>query len=129
MNKYCKLILKYLNKHSSKDKPVILDKLYKDINCDTETIDSCLNELKNLNLVKVAHIMITYKQSSSAVGRPHYWSTTLGKNYFKDSCRKNIKNFFLKLSELLFDRILLAMIISIITSLLTTLITIYFFGK
>lgn len=128
MNKYCKLVLKYLNKHSSKDKPVILDKIYKDINCDTETIDNCLNELKNLNLVRVKHINITYNQSLSSVGRPHYWSTTLGKDYSKDSCRQNINKFFLKFSEILFDRILLTILISIITSILTTLITIHLFS-
>lgn len=126
MNKYSIKILKYLNKHSSKDKPIKLEKLYQVFSFDEQTIKNSVEILEKNKLINYMNYGEYCDDIIFCV--KYFYSNTAGKDYFKDIYLNNIKSFLLKCSELLFDRIILTIVVSIITSILTTIITLKIFS-
>lgn len=129
LDKYSIEILKYLNKNSKKQNPINLDTLYQSIVFDKTTINKVIKDLENNCMVvcnRETHLLPAGKVKTEIVS---IYSTTIGKDYFKNKFLRDIQNFFLKCAELLFDRIILTIVVSIITSVLTTLITIHLFPK
>ncbi|MCI8346584.1 MAG: hypothetical protein HFJ12_01370 [Bacilli bacterium] len=117
MDKYSEKILKYLNKNSSKDNPLINDELYNSIPYDRKTIESSIKQLisenKIVNNTRPYFVSDTIMSSSVS-----YYPTTIGKNYFKDKYISKIINGIKVFVRSIFFPIL----VSIVTTLLTLLI-------
>ncbi len=117
LDKYSEKILKYLNKNSSKDNPLINDELYNSIPYDRKTIESSIKQLisenKIVNNTRPYFVSDTIMSSSVS-----YYPTTIGKNYFKDKYISKIINGIKVFVRSIFFPIL----VSIVTTLLTLLI-------
>lgn len=114
MDKYCKKILKYLNKHSSKDKPLTSFALYKKLNYDTETIDKSLELLKNNN--KIVAKIIQYDEEDIYSQNLVYYSINMGIDYFKIEFRK----LFFKCIRFLILNIICPLLVAYLTVRITT---------
>ena len=114
MNKYARKILKYLNKHSSKDNPINIDTLYNQFNYDKNTIDRALKLLDNESLININRHL--YAASNRVVSHMEsFYPTTMGKNYRKDSTNK----LLLSSLKLFLKSIFCPILVSLITTLLT----------
>ena len=117
MDKYNKSILKFLNKYSSKNNPITIEQLYNQFNFDKSTIDNCLNALKGQNLIEGDKDFIpNYNDNVFILATcSKYWSTIIGKEYFKQNSKKIIL--------IIIKYIIGSLIIPIIVAYITTRIT------
>ena len=106
-------ILKYLNKHSSKDNPIEFFKLMETLDIEKEIFESEINYLLNEHkIIKSQKIIvgteITYTES-------YYYSSKRGKNFFKNITKNQIKTFLI----FVICNILVPILVAYITSILT----------
>lgn len=106
-------ILKYLNKHSSKDNPIEFFELMKTLDIEKEIFEFEINYLlKKYKIMQIQKVItgtgITYTES-------YYYSSKRGKNFFKNITKNKIKTFLIFVICNILVPILVAYITSIIT--------------
>lgn len=120
MDKYSKIVLKFLNKYASKDKLISIDNLYKNLNIDETLIDESIKNLKNElyieSEIKIEHI------DNFHHSYPVYCSTIKGKEFFKEQFKNSLKHYF----DICLQSIFCPIIVSFLTALITTLIAVKF---
>ncbi len=108
MDKYPRKILKYLNLFSSSDKPIPNIDIYHNFPLDLKTVDKALDFLNSNNYV--------CKHFSRKTGLISYYSTSKGKDYFKDIFKIKLLNAF----KIIFLNILCPLLVAYLTARITT---------
>ena len=120
MDIYSEKILKYLNKFSSKSKPISYDKIIAYTQYEEEIVNDSLKILEDKNYI------ITLVESFDYAGvfqlvPYYYYSTIKGREYFKNKRIKQFKNTMWELIRSIFHPVIVVFITTSITLWLLSL--------
>ena len=116
MNKNSKKILKYINKHSSKQNTINAKTLSEKTALDIDTVKEIAFYLNKDNLINIVKSTVATQNGLQFYNTEQFYPTNKGKEYFNVQCKEQI-NLYLR-------SIFCPIIVSFVTTLITLLLKI-----